>query len=108
MDIEPSAQIILSNLTRGSQEEGVSMGQIRMWLVPQKAEHEHDYNINKGYFEMLMHNALKDLLSKGYVRTKLPDGAEDGDTRVFYLTESGAKHLEELAKLQAEQAAFDY
>ncbi|AIC14867.1 hypothetical protein [Nitrososphaera viennensis] len=102
MEIEPAARAILSNLTRGS--EGASLGQIRMWLIPQKAEHEYDYNINKGYFEMLLHAALKDLMSKGYVRSSLPDGIDDGDAQVFSLTDKGTRHVEELAR-QAEQAA---
>ncbi|AIF84073.1 hypothetical protein NTE_02016 [Candidatus Nitrososphaera evergladensis SR1] len=105
MEIEPAARAILSNLTRGS--EGASLGQIRMWLVPQKAEHEYDYSINNGYFEMLLHEALKDLMSKGYVRSSLPDGIEDGDAQVFSLTDKGTRHIEELAR-QAEQAAPEY
>jgi hypothetical protein len=106
MEIEPMEQIILSNLTQGS--EGVSIGQIRMWLVPQKAEHEYDYNINRGYFEMLIHAALKDLLSKGYIKSSLPDGIEDGDAQLFSLTTKGTKRVEELAKIYAEQRALDY
>ena len=104
METESAAQVILANL----QGRGASMGQIRMWLVPQKAEHEHDYNINKGYFEMLIREALKDLLSKGYVRSSLPDGVEDGDAQVFTLTDSGTRRVQELVKSQAEQASFDY
>lgn len=105
MEIEPASRAILSNLTRGS--EGASLAQIRMWLVPQKAEHEYGYNINKGYFEILIREALRDLLSKGYVRSSLPDGIEDGDAQVFSLTEEGMKHIDELAK-QAEKAALEY
>lgn len=106
METEPAAQAILSNLLQGS--KSASMGQIKMWLVPQKAEHEYDYNINKGYFEMLIREALKDLLSKGYVRSSLPDGAEGGDAQVFTLTDKGISRVEELAKSQDEQAPFDY
>ncbi len=106
METEPAAQVILANLLQGS--KGASLNQIRMWLVPQKAEHENDYNINKGYFEMLIREALRDLLSKGYVRSSSPDGVEDGDAQVFTLTDSGARRVEELARSQAEQASFDY
>lgn len=104
METEPVAQVILANL----QGRGASLGQIRMWLVPQKPEHDHDYSINKGYFEMLIREVLRDLVSKGYVKSSLPDGVEDGDAQVFTLTESGVRRVEELAKAQAEQAPFDY
>ncbi|HEX6562592.1 MAG TPA: hypothetical protein VF016_11255 [Nitrososphaera sp.] len=105
MEIEPAARAILSNLTRGS--EGASLGQMRMWLTPEKAENEYNYSINKGYFEMLLRVALKDLISKGYIRSSLPDGMEDGDAQVFSLTDEGTRHVEELAR-QAEQAASEY
>jgi DNA-binding PadR family transcriptional regulator len=78
-----------------------------MWLVPQKAEHESSYDINKGYFELLMKYALRDLLREGYVQSTLPGGVEDGDAQLFSLTEKGAERVEELAA-QAEQAALDY
>jgi hypothetical protein len=104
METEPAAQAILANL----QGRGASLSQIRMWLVPQKPEHDNDYSINKGYFEMLIKEALRDLMSKGYVKSSLPDGVEDGDAQVFTLTEKGARRVEELAKSQGEQAAFDY
>jgi hypothetical protein len=105
MDIEPAARTILSNLMQGS--EGASVNQIRVWLTPQKAEHEYDYNINKGYFEMLIRAALKDLLAKGYITSSLPDGIEDGDAQVFSLTDQGIKYINELAK-NAEQASLEY
>jgi hypothetical protein len=105
MDIEPAARTILSNLMQGS--EGASVSQIRVWLTPQKAEHEYDYNINKGYFELLIHAALKDLLAKGYIRSSLPDGIDDGDAQVFSLTDQGIRHINELAK-SAEQASLEY
>lgn len=105
METEPAEQAILANLLHG---KGASLNQIRMWLVPQKAENEQGYSINKGYFEMLIREALRDLVSKGYVKSSLPDGIEDGDAQVFTLTESGARRVQELARSQAEQASFDY
>ncbi|HVX02826.1 MAG TPA: hypothetical protein VHA09_06700 [Nitrososphaera sp.] len=106
MEIEPAARSILSNLTRGS--EGASLAQIRMWLMPQKAEHEYGYSINKGYFEILIREALKELLSKGYIKSSLPDGIEDGDAQVFSLTDEGTKHVEELTRQAEEKAALEY
>jgi hypothetical protein len=104
METEPAAQVILANL----QGRGASLGQIRMWLVPQKPEHDNDYSINKGYFEMLIREALRDLVSKGYVKSSLPDGVEDGDAQVFTLTESGIQRVAELVRASTEQARFDY
>ena len=82
----------------------MSLAQIRMWLIPQKAEHEYDYNINKGYFEMMIKEAVRGLLEKGHIRSTLPDGVEDGDAQTFFLTDEGKKYVEELTA-QAEQAA---
>lgn len=104
METEPAAQVILANL----QDRGASLSQIRMWLVPQKPEHDNDYSINKGYFEMLIREALRDLVSKGYVKSSLPDGVEDGDAQVFTLTESGTERVAELVKASTEHARFDY
>ena len=107
METESASRAILSNLHAGFGSGGASMAQIKMWLVPQKAEHEHDYDINKGYFELLLKHALRDLMQEGYVRSTLPDGVEDGDAQTFFLTEKGARRVKELAA-QAEQAALDY
>lgn len=105
MELEPAAWAILSNLMRGS--KGASLSQIRMWLIPQKAEHEYSYSINNGYFDMLLHATIKDLMSRGYVRSTLPDGVEDADTQVFSLTDTGAEYIEMLAK-QADGALIGY
>jgi hypothetical protein len=37
---------------------------IMMWIVPQKAEHNDNYNINHGYFELLVKQTLNDLLER--------------------------------------------
>lgn len=103
MDAGPAARIILDNLMYVAGTQGASMGQIRMWLVPQKAENEYDYNINKGYFELLLSQALRDLVENGYVASSHPDGVDDGDVRHFSLTEKGAKYLQELAASEVEQ-----
>jgi hypothetical protein len=42
----------------------MSVNQIKMWIIPQKAEHNDSYNINLGYFELLVKQALRDLLQK--------------------------------------------
>jgi hypothetical protein len=97
MDAGPAARIILDNLMHVASREGASLGQIRMWLFPQKAENENDYNINRGYFEMMLSEALRHLVENGYVASSLPDGVDDGDVRHFSLTEKGVKYLQELA-----------
>lgn len=97
MDAGPAAKIILDNLMHVADANGASLGQIRMWLVPQKAENEYDYNINRGYFELLLSEALRYLVDKGYVASSLPDGVDDGDVKHFSLTEKGAKYVQELA-----------
>lgn len=97
MDTSPAGKIILENLMHVAGAQGASLGQIKMWLVPQKAENEYDYNINKGYFELLLSQALRELLEKGYVASSNPDGVDDADVRRFSLTEKGAKYLRELA-----------
>jgi DNA-binding PadR family transcriptional regulator len=107
METESASRAILANLHAGFGSKGASLAQIKMWLVPQKAEHESSYDINKGYFELLMKYALRDLLREGYVQSTLPGGVEDGDAQLFSLTEKGAERVEELAA-QAEQAALDY
>jgi hypothetical protein len=103
MDTSPAARIILDNLMHVADANGASMGQIRMWLVPQKAENEYDYNINKGYFELLLSQALKELVADGYVSSSSPDGVDDSDVRHFSLTEKGARYLQELAAAEIEQ-----
>ncbi len=97
MDTGPVARIILDNLMHVAGTDGASLGQIRMWLVPQKAENEYDYNINKGYFELLLTHALSELIENGYISSSLPDGVDDDDVRHFSLTEKGVRHLKELA-----------
>ncbi|MEW5840099.1 hypothetical protein [Nitrososphaera sp.] len=102
MEMGPATRSILANL-HGT--HGASLAQIKMWLVPQKAEHEHDYDINRGYFEMLADLALRELMQGGYVQSTLPDGMEDGDAQVFSLTEKGTSYLEQLVAQQQSQAA---
>ncbi|HEX9677251.1 hypothetical protein [Nitrososphaera sp.] len=103
MDTGPAARIILDNLMHVAGAQGASLGQIKMWLVPQKAENEYDYNINKGYFELLLSQALRGLLEEGYVASSLPDGVDDADVRHFSLTDKGAKYVQELAASEIEQ-----
>lgn len=107
METEPASRMILGNLY-ASAGPGASLAQIRMWVIPQKAEHENDYNINKGYFEMLIKEAMRQLIDDGDIRSSLPDGVEDGDAQLFSLTEKGRKHVEELAAQAEQAAAADY
>ena len=115
METESASRAILANLHAGygsssqtsTTTAGASLAQIRMWLVPQKAEHENDYDINRGYFELLLKHALQDLLQQGYVHSTLPGGMEDADAQTFSLTEKGAERVEELAA-QAKLAALEY
>lgn len=97
VDTGPASRIILDNLMHVAGRDGARLGQIRMWLIPQKAENEYDYSINGGYFEMMLLNALRDLLEKGYIISSLPDGVDDGDVKHFSLTEKGTKYMQELA-----------
>ena len=98
MQTEIASQTILAHLKSVSDDAApVSMGQIKLWLVPQKAEHDSDYDINQKYFEMLMRQTLSDLLEKGYIASSVHDGVEDGDARAFSLTQKGEKYIEELA-----------
>ena len=101
MQTEITSQAILArlkNISEGGQEANppaaVGLGQIMMWLVPQKAEHDDDYDINPGYFEGLLQQAMGELLARGYVTP----AAEDADSQSFYLTQKGAQYVEELAR----------
>ena len=97
MRTEIASQTILAHLKSASDDAAVSVGQIKLWLVPQKAEHDSDYDINQKYFEMLMRQTLSDLLEKGYIASSVHDGVEDGDARAFSITQKGEKYVEELA-----------
>jgi hypothetical protein len=81
----------------------VSMTQIRMWVVPQKGEQDHDYSINQSYFDTLLMQTVGDLIEEGYITSSMRDGIEDGDARVFSLTAKGARYVEELAAASVEQ-----
>lgn len=106
METELASQVILSRLVSANSGMQASMGQMRMWFVPQKAENEYDYSINEKYFEAMLHQAVRFLLEKGYLSSSLPDGIEDGDAQVFSLTEQGIKYLEQQAALQPEPMVF--
>lgn len=108
MQTEIASQTILAHLKSMSGDcninrSTVSMGQIKLWLVPQKAEHDSDYDINQKYFEMLLRQSLSDLLEKGYIASSVHDSVEDGDARAFSLTQKGEKYIEELAMGYEEQ-----
>ena len=97
----PSRTILnqLMNLnisTNGDNTHSVSLSQIKMWIIPQKAEHDDKYDINRGYFELLVQQTLHDLIINGYVKLSYREEAEeDGDGQLFTLTEKGMKYLEE-------------
>lgn len=97
----PSRTILnqLMNLnisTNGDNTHSVSLSQIKMWIIPQKAEHDDKYDINRGYFELLVQQTMRDLITNGYIKSSYRDEAEDGDGMVYSLTEKGAKYLEEM------------
>jgi predicted transcriptional regulator YheO len=100
MQKEIASQIILSHLMRltvnTNKEDinSVSLNQIKMWIVPQKAEHNDNYNINHGYFELLVNQTLHDLLQNGYIKSSYHDEAEYGEEQMYSLTEEGIKYLE--------------
>ena len=107
MQTEIASQTILAHLKSMPDDcninrSNVSMGQIKLWLVPQKAEHDCDYDINQKYFEMMLRQSLSDLLEKGYI-TSVHDNVEDRDARAFSLTQKGEKYFEELAMGYEEQ-----
>jgi hypothetical protein len=109
MQKEIASQMILSqlmSLSIGTREDdtvySVSLNQIKMWIIPQKAEHDDKYDINRGYFELLVQQTLHDLIINGYVKSWYREETEeDGDGQLFSLTEKGMKYLEE--KITADQ-----
>jgi hypothetical protein len=109
MQKEIASQMILSqlmSLSIGTREDdtvySVSLNQIKMWIIPQKAEHDDKYDINRGYFELLVQQTLHDLIINGYVKSWYREETEeDGDGQLFSLTEKGMKYLEE--KIAADQ-----
>jgi hypothetical protein len=105
MQTELLSQSILARLKSMSGENPpeASMTQIRMWVVPQKGEQDHDYSINQNYFEALLRQTIGDLLANGYIALSVRDGVDDGDAQVFSLTDKGARYLEELAAASIEQ-----
>jgi hypothetical protein len=42
------------NANEDDNNDPVSINQIKMWIVLQKAEHNDNYNITHGYFELLV------------------------------------------------------
>ena len=59
MQKEIVSQMILSqlmSLSIGTDDYAysVNLNQIKMWIIPQKAEHDDKYDINRGYFELLL------------------------------------------------------
>ena len=101
MQKEIVSQMILSqlmSLSIGTDDDAysVNLNQIKMWIIPQKAEHDDKYDINRGYFELLVQQTLHDLIINGYVKLSYREEAEeDGDGQLFTLNEKGMKYLEE-------------
>jgi len=99
---EIASQIILANMKNiadggtGDPSAAITLNQIKLWLVPQKAEHDLDYNINANYFDGLLRSALEELLAGGYITSSINESIEDGDPQTFSLTVKGAKYVEEL------------
>jgi hypothetical protein len=100
MQTELASQTILAQLTASSEPQ-VSMGQMKVWFTPQKAEHDDDYSINPGYFEGLLRQTVRELLKEGYLESSARD-IEDGDAQVFCLTEKGKNYVQELLASTAE------
>jgi hypothetical protein len=103
MQKEIASQMILTQLmslninTDEYNTHSVSLNQIKMWIIPQKAENDDKYDINRGYFELLVQQTLHVLLTNGYIKSSYRDEAEYGDEQVYSLTEKGEKYLEEMA-----------
>ena len=102
MQKEIASQMILTQLmslninTDEDNTHSVSLNQIKMWIIPQKTENDDKYDINRGYFELLVQQTMRDLITNGYIKSSYRDEAEDGDGMVYSLTEKGAKYLEEM------------
>jgi hypothetical protein len=99
MQREIAAQMILVHLLgmdKTNQAEELSsfvgLNQIRMWIIPQKAEHDNEYDINRGYFEHVLDETLKDLVKNGLVDVYYKDD-EDGDGKMFALSAEGLKYI---------------
>lgn len=104
MQTEIVSHTVLARMKSVSAEDpAVSLTQIRMWVLPQKGEQDHDYSINQSYFEALLQQTISDLLANGYIASSLSDSIDDGDARMFSLTLKGARYVEELAAASAEQ-----
>jgi hypothetical protein len=103
MQKEIASQMILTQLmslninTDEDNTHSVSLNQIKMWIIPQKTENDDKYDINRGYFELLVQQTLHVLLTNGYIKSSYRDEAEYGDEQVYSLTEKGEKYLEEMA-----------
>src|SRR5689334_7607376 len=103
MQKEIASQMILTQLmslninTDEDNTHAVSLNQIKMWIIPQKTENDDKYDINRGYFELLVQQTLHVLITNGYIKSSYRDEAEYGDEQVYSLTEKGEKYLEEMA-----------
>ena len=64
MQTKIASLTILAHLKNASDDVAVSMEQIKLWLGPQKAEHDCEYDINQNYFEMLMRQTLSNMLEQ--------------------------------------------
>jgi hypothetical protein len=91
MQTEIASHTILAQMKIAS---GVSFGQLRLWLEPQKAEHNSDYDVNQKYFGTLLGKTLNHL-HKGYIASSVHDSVEDGDAYAFSLTQKGSKYIQE-------------
>jgi hypothetical protein len=103
MKKEIVSQVIMSQMMKlGSSTDAtkdnipsVSLNQIQMWIIPQKAEHDDKYDINRGYFELLVHQTLEELIANGYIISSYRDQADYGDGQIYSLTEKGRQYLKE-------------
>jgi hypothetical protein len=91
MQKEIASHIILSQLRslRASIDKDniplASLNHIQLWIIPQKAEHDDKYDINRGYFELLVQEILHDLIVNGYIKSCYPDDAEEDEQSYFLL-----------------------
>jgi DNA-binding PadR family transcriptional regulator len=101
MHTEITSQAILAHLVSiyngNSRLPTVALNQMKLWIIPQKSEHDHNYDINYNYFETLLLETIKHLLTKGYITSSVSEGIEDGDAGIFTLTEKGVQYIEALA-----------
>ncbi len=99
MDNDIIIKKILSNIlheTTSNNLQNVNLDNIKMWFIPQKTENDESYEINKGYYELLVKNCLEDLTNKGLLEMHVNDNIEDHIEYCYIITEKGFNYINTL------------